>query len=139
MHMLNRYLASDFLPMGRRSSAVEPIDRFGFGTSATQLPCAIGGFGGDVFRIATTKEGMIYSSSADKTARIHKFADGGQVFSLAGHTDWVYSVAFSAASKRVAAGSYTGEVRIWNTDDGKEVKLIIAAPGYAPPTAAAAK
>ncbi len=96
---------------------------------------AIGGFGGDVFRISTTKEGMIYSSSSDKTARIHKFADGGQVFSLAGHTDWVYSVAFNAASKRVAAGSYTGEVRLWNTDDGKEVKMFIAAPGYAPPVA----
>ena len=96
---------------------------------------AIGGFGGDVFRIATTKEGMIYSSSSDKTARIHKFADGGQVFSLAGHTDWVYSVAFNAASKRVAAGSYTGEVRLWNTDDGKEVKMFVAAPGYAPPAA----
>ena len=100
---------------------------------------AIGGFGGDVFRIATTKEGLIYSSSADKTARIHKFADGGQVFSLTGHTDWVYSVAFNATSKRVAAGSYTGEVRLWNTEDGKEVKLIVAAPGYAPPSAATAK
>ncbi len=97
---------------------------------------AIGGFGGDVFRIATTKEGMIYSSSADKTARIHKFADGAQVFSLAGHTDWVYSVGFNAASKRVAAGSYTGEVRIWNVEDGKETKMFVAAPGYAPPTAA---
>src|SRR5712691_112672 len=92
---------------------------------------AIAGFGGDVFRIVTTKEGMIYSSSSDKTARIHKFADGGQIFTLAGHSDWVYSVAFNAASKRVAAGSYTGEVRLWNTDDGKEMKMFIAAPGYA--------
>ena len=98
---------------------------------------AIGGFGGDVFRITTTKEGMIYSSSADKTARIHKFADGGQVHSLAGHSDWVYSVAFNAVSKRVAAGSYTGEVRVWNAEDGKETKSFIAAPGYAPPAATA--
>ena len=97
---------------------------------------AIGGFGGDVFRIVTTKEGLIYSSSADKTARIHKFADAAQVFSLAGHTDWVYSVAFNAATKRVAAGSYTGEVRIWNAEDGKETKMFIAAPGYTPPIAA---
>ena len=74
-------------------------------------------------------------SFSDKTARIHKFADGGQVFSLGGHTDQVYSVAFNAASKRVAAGSYTGEVRLWNTDDGKETKMFIAAPGYAPPAA----
>ncbi len=97
---------------------------------------AIGGFGADVFRIVTTKDGMIYSSSADKTARIHKFADGAQVQSLAGHTDWVYSVAFNGASKRVAAGSYTGEVRLWNADDGKEVKMFVAAPGYTPPAAA---
>lgn len=96
---------------------------------------AIGGFGGDVFRITTTKEGLIYSCSADKTARIHKFADGGQVFSLAGHGDWVYSVAFNGPSKRVAAGSYTGEVRLWNADDGKEVKMFVAAPGYAPAVA----
>ena len=46
-------------------------------------------------------------------------------------------MAFNATTKRVAAGSYTGEVRLWNTDDGKEVKLIIAAPGYAPPAAVA--
>lgn len=98
---------------------------------------AIGGFGGDVFRITTTKEGMIYSSSADKTARIHKFADGAQVFSLAGHSDWVYSVAFNGPSKRVAAGSYTGEVRLWNIDDGKEVKMFVAAPGHVPAAAAA--
>ena len=69
------------------------------------------------------------------SSRIHKFADGAQVFSLAGHTDFVYSVAFNAASKRVAAGSYTGEVRLWNADDGKEVKQFVAAPGYAPPAA----
>jgi hypothetical protein len=97
---------------------------------------AIGGFGGDVFKLVATKEGLIYSSSADKTARIHKFVDGSQVFSLGGHTDWVYSVAFNAASKRVAAGSYTGEVRIWNAEDGKEVKMLVAAPGYSPPVAA---
>ena len=74
---------------------------------------------------------MLFRS--DKTARIHKFADGGQVFSLTGHTDWVYSVAFNAPTKRVAAGSYTGEVRVWNAEDGKEVKLIVAAPGYTAP------
>ena len=128
---------------GRGQESVERPDRFGTPQDMEYIVLFVGQHtlefarcGHDErgqFRIATTKEGMIYSSSSDKTARIHKFADGGQVFSLAGHTDWVYSVAFNAPTKRVAAGSYTGEVRLWNAEDGKEVKLIIAAPGYTAP------
>ncbi len=97
------------------------------------------GFGGEVFRVNVTPDGQIFSCSADKTARQHKVADGGQVRQFSGHTDWVYSVAVHQGAKRVAAGSYNGEVRIWNLDDGMEVKKFIAAPGYNPPQQQAAK
>lgn len=97
---------------------------------------AIGGFGGEVFRIAITPDGQVYSPSSDKSARVHKIADGAAVRSFAGHTDWVYSVGVHTASKRVAAGSYTGEVRIWNLDDGKELLNFVAAPGATKETAA---
>jgi len=90
---------------------------------------AIGGFGGEIFRIAVTPEGQVFSPSADKSARVHTIADGKAIRSFAGHTDWVYSVGVHTGSKRVAAGSYTGEVRIWNLDDGKEVLKFLAAPG----------
>lgn len=90
---------------------------------------AIGGFGGEVFRIAVTPEGQVFSPSADKNARVHTIADGKAIRSFGGHTDWVYSVGVHTGSKRVAAGSYTGEVRIWNLDDGKEVLKFVAAPG----------
>ena len=99
----------------------------------------IGGFGNEVFRIIVTPEGHVYSCSADKNARAHQISDGKALKTFAGHTDWVYSVAVHAGTKRVVAGSYNGEVRIWNIDDAKESLKIIAAPGYKPGAATAAK
>ena len=99
----------------------------------------IGGFGNEVFRIIVTPEGHVYSCSADKNARAHQVSDGKALKTFAGHTDWVYSVAVHAGTKRVVAGSYNGEVRIWNIDDAKESLKIIAAPGYKPGGATAAK
>jgi len=99
----------------------------------------IGGFGNEVFRIIVTPEGHVYSCSADKNARVHQVSDGKALKTFAGHTDWVYSVAVHTGTKRVVAGSYNGEVRIWNIDDAKESLKIIAAPGYKPGAATAAK
>jgi WD40 repeat protein len=45
----------------------------------------------------------------------------------------VYAVAFSPDGNLVAAGSWNGEVRVWNVADGKEVKAFNASPGYVPP------
>ncbi|MGZ0171455.1 MAG: c-type cytochrome domain-containing protein [Planctomycetales bacterium] len=100
---------------------------------------AIGGFGNEVFRIVVTPEGHVYSCSADKNVRTHQVSDGKVLKTFAGHSDWVYSVAVHAGTKRVAAGSYNGEVRIWNVDDAKESLKFIAAPGYKPADATAAK
>ena len=36
-------------------------------------------------------------------------------------------------AKQVAAGSYDGEVRIWNIADGAVAKAFNASPGYVPP------
>ena len=89
----------------------------------------IGGFGNEVFRIDVTADGFVYSSSADKTARLHNLADGKETKKFVGHTEWVYSVAYSPATKRVATGSYNGEVRIWNPADGKSLLNFVATPG----------
>lgn len=94
------------------------------------------GFGGEVFRIRTTPEGMSFAGSADKTARQHNLTNGQQVRQFGPHNDWVYAVDYHAGSKRVASGSHDGEVRIWNAEDGKELVKFIAAPGYKPAVAA---
>lgn len=94
---------------------------------------AIGGFGDEVFRIQATAEGQLYSASADKNARLHNVADGAAVRSYAGHTDWVYCVAYNPATKQLAAGSFSGQIKVWNAEDGAEVATWYAAPGYTPP------
>ena len=95
------------------------------------------GFGGEVFRIRTTPDGMSFAGSADKFARQHNLTNGQMVKQFGPHNDWVYSVAYHAGTKRVASGSHDGEVRIWNAEDGKELLKFIAAPGYKPQVAAA--
>jgi WD40 repeat protein len=44
-----------------------------------------------------------------------------QVCTLTGHSDAVYSVAFSADGKRVVSGSNDKLVKIWNSETGAEV------------------
>lgn len=90
------------------------------------------GYGGDVYRVILAGD-QIISCSADKTARQHKAADRTAIRSLTGNADYVYAVDVNVPTKRIASGSYDGDVRIWNMDDGKEVIAFKAAPGYVAP------
>ena len=40
---------------------------------------------------------------------------------LAGHTDWVHSVAFSPDGARIASGSYDSTVRLWDAKTGAAI------------------
>lgn len=99
----------------------------------------ITGFGDEVFRVVVTRDGRIFSCSADRKARVHSLADGKLLTLFAGHADWVYSVAYNDVTKRLATGSFDGEVRIWNVQNGKGLVTFLAAPGYKRPLATAAK
>jgi WD40 repeat protein len=87
------------------------------------------GFGHEVYRILRVDD-QLFSCSADKTARQFALANRTQARAYQPHTDWVFSLAAHAASKRLATGTFTGEVHIWNTADGKQLTSFIAAPGY---------
>jgi len=97
----------------------------------------IGGFGGEVYQIVLSG-GQIFAGSFDKTARQFVAADHKPVRNYEGHVDSVFSLAYHDGTKRLATGSYDGEVRIWNVADGKTVAAFKAAPGYTPPTQQAA-
>ena len=90
----------------------------------------ITGFGGEVFRVAIV-DNEIWSCSADKTAKRHKLADRALIQSLAGHADYVYSLAVSPKTKRLATGGFDGEVKLWDTATNKAVLSFRAAPGLA--------
>ncbi|MGC3967331.1 MAG: WD40 repeat domain-containing protein [Pirellulales bacterium] len=88
----------------------------------------IAGFGGEVYRVQIV-DNEIWSCSADKTAKRHKLADRALVQSLAGHTDYVFSLAVHPGTKRLATGGFDGEVKLWDTATNKAVLSFRAAPG----------
>ncbi len=100
----------------------------------------IGGFGSDIFRISVTPDNHLLSASADRNAHQHNLADGKAIRKFAGHKDWVYTLCYNAKRKIVATGSYDGEIRVWNGEDGSVAGSFIAVPqGDAKATVAAAE
>ncbi len=96
------------------------------------------GFGREVLGLAV-HGGQVFSCSADKSVQQHRLEGFKPFKTYAGHTDAVFSVAYDPKTARVAGGSFNGEVRVWNAEDGSPVTTFIAAPGYAPPAVTAAK
>jgi WD40 repeat protein len=88
----------------------------------------INGFEEDVFGVVVGG-GFVFACSADK--KVRQFAEAGRelVRTYPEFGDWVYSIAYDAKNNRVAAGSYGGEVRVWNAADGKLISNFVAAPG----------
>lgn len=80
---------------------------------------------GEVSRIAVGSERVFAAGSA---GRIAVFKDGKKERELAGHKDWIYTLALHEGTKRLASGSYNGEVRIWDAETGEGLGLFTAAP-----------
>jgi len=89
----------------------------------------IGGVDDEIFKLVVFEK-SIFSCSADKKIRQHAMDKKELVRTFSGHNDWVYSLAIDGKSKRLASGSYDGEVRVWNLEDGGALSAFIAAPGY---------
>ncbi|MFN9718873.1 MAG: c-type cytochrome domain-containing protein [Planctomycetota bacterium] len=99
---------------------------------------AIGGFGGDVFRIEVQPGDVIVSAPGDLLVQQNNAAHGAEVPRLAGHNDWVYTLSITPDQKRIASGSYDGEIRLWNAEDGTMVSSFLAMPRGQQAVAAAA-
>ena len=50
---------------------------------------------------------------------------GRQVHTLTGHSDNVWSVAFSPSGNRIVSGSDDNLVKIWDTETGVEVSSFV--------------
>jgi WD40 repeat protein len=86
-------------------------------------------FDADPLRMKVTEKGVLICC-ADNSVRLIS-ADGRKALrSMRGGSDWFYALSYDEKSGRVAAGSYNGEVQIWNTGDGSPVFSFTASPGF---------
>ncbi len=54
---------------------------------------------------------------------------GREISNITGHNDEVYAVAFSPDGKKLASGSYDGNLKIWQVDTGEELNHITIGEG----------
>jgi hypothetical protein len=87
------------------------------------------GLGGEAYKLVRVGESF-FVPTAEPRVRQFKAKEGDQVREFHEAKDWVLSVAAHEASGRVAAGTFDGEVRIWQLSDGKPLLNFPAAPGY---------
>ena len=75
-------------------------------------------------------DGFVFAASADKTVRQVDIKTTKEVRQFKGIADWPVSIDVHSATKRVAAGGYDGEVRVWDFESAELLLLFPAAPGY---------
>ena len=73
---------------------------------------------------ANAAAGRMFIPCTDKSVRALG-PNGATLGNLAGHTDWVYSVAASPDGARVASGSGDGAVRLWTAGDARLLATLV--------------
>ncbi len=82
---------------------------------------------GGALAVTFAPNGTIATVGRDKTLKLWK-GDGAAIRTIPASTDIVMSVAFSQDSKRVFSGDWTGTIKVWNAEDGKEIAQIAPNP-----------
>jgi len=79
--------------------------------------------GGGATSVNFSADGRLVSSGRDKVVKLWK-GDGGHLKDLSSFADIALAACFSHDGKRVAAGDYTGEVRLIDIESGELVGLL---------------
>ena len=82
---------------------------------------------GGVTGVECTHDGRLVSCGRDKQVKVWD-ASGKQLQSLPPFSDVALRCVFSHDGGRVVAGDWTGEIRVWNTADGKLLGKLAANP-----------
>jgi len=83
-----------------------------------------------VLNLDVAKDNRIVTTSSDNTTRVWGF-DGKEVRKYEGISDWAYQARFGRNDGLVLAGTWTGEVLLWDTETGELVKKVNTNPAAA--------
>lgn len=73
---------------------------------------------------------LLAAVGRDRKVHIWDTTNGLEVFTLAGHTEFIFSMAFNPDGKHLASGGSDGVVKIWSLEASEEVLTISTPPFY---------
>lgn len=85
------------------------------------------GLGGEALRIQR-RGPLSLVAGTNSQVRVYDMDKPAELKQLAGHGDWTLSADSHPTDSRVVGGSHSGEVIVWNKDDGSIVARWIAKP-----------
>jgi WD40 repeat protein len=86
------------------------------------------GVGGEAYKLVRQGD-FFFVPTAEPRVRQYKAKEGDLVREFQEAKDWCLSVAVHEPTGRVAAGTFNGEIRLWQLSDGKPLLNFPATPG----------
>ncbi|WP_437225195.1 c-type cytochrome domain-containing protein [Planctomicrobium sp. SH661] len=83
--------------------------------------------GGGATSLEYTRDGDLVSTGRDRVTRYWK-GDGAKIRDLPAVADIAMEVAFDAETKRILTGDWTGQITLWNAEDGAQLGSINTNP-----------
>ncbi len=114
----------------RLFSAGRELNIRNWNASDAKAGSPITGIQGDVFRLLCNGD-TLFAACGDGVVRAYSIKNRSLIRSYSRLPDWTYSLAIDSKNRRIAAGCFSGQVRVWDADDEKELLTFVAAPGNA--------
>ncbi len=86
------------------------------------------GFKKGVFAL-NVRGNNIFAASADGILKEFDLSSQKLIRTYPGKSDWLFSLSVDDSGDQIAAGSYSGEIRIWDTKSGRLIIMFFAQPG----------
>lgn len=119
-------LRTSYSPDGTRILGDSPPDntaRVWDATSGEEI-LTLNGEAGSSHLTAYSPDGKLVAGSSDRTIIVFDAGTGTEQFRLAGHTDAITSMDFSADGIHLASGSANGEIMIWDLAAGRDILTL---------------
>lgn len=86
------------------------------------------GFGGDIYQLIVDED-RVFAAGSDKIVSEYRTDDKRELIrKYEGHRDAIFALTLSRDGKRLASGSFDGEIRLWNTQSGGLGRAFMGAP-----------